>query len=204
MFQVAVFVATLYLLVLGALAFAFKFVAGSMLPKLVYIYLGTVGTIFLIVSLGYTFRKHYLKNLTPRKTWLDLHILTGTLGSFIILLHSEFHFRALVPALALISLQLVVVSGVVGKFLIAKLMKKISQEQERDKAAKAKKELAEAEGMGESKQGFPKIEDDLMVLVFSASIMKRWRMVHIQLTPIPIILTVMHVISEFYYRGIRL
>lgn len=202
MFQIAIYMAALYFFCLNLLVYAFRHVIGDMLTKTAYIHMGIVGTVFVIVSLGYVFRKHYLKNLSRMKTWLDLHVVTGSIGSFIVIVHSEFHFRAVVPSLALIFMELVVVSGVIGRYLIAHMTKQISQE--KAQAAKAKKLLERPEGTGEAKRSIKDDEEDLLVLVFSVSMMKHWKIVHVQLTSILTILTVLHVISEFYYRGIRL
>lgn len=183
--------AALYFFFLNLLVFAFRYVAGDMLPKIFYIYMGIVGTVFIIISLGYVLRKHYLKKLSRMKMWLDLHVIAGSMGSFLILVHSEFHFRALVPSMTLIFMELVVISGTIGRYLIAHVSKKISEE--KAIAAKASKgRITKAD------------EDDLMVLVFSVSIMRHWKIVHVQLTAILTILIVLHVISELYYRGLRL
>gem|GEM_PF-3046709 len=192
--------AALYFFFLNLLVFAFKYVAGDRLPKTAYIYMGIVGTVIVIISLGYVLRKRYLKKLSRMKTWLDLHVLTGSLGSFLIFVHSEFHFRALLPSLTLIFMQLVVISGVIGRYLISHLSKRISQE--KALAAKASKTAAgEAAGAGKSAR---EEEDDLMVMVFSVSLMKHWKLVHMQLTAVLTVLVVLHVISELYYRGLRL
>lgn len=189
--------ASLYTFSLNVVAFVFHYIVGDALSKTAYIQAGIVGTITVIVSLGYVFRKHYLKKLSKMKVWLDLHVATGSIGSFLILLHSEFHFRAVLPGLTLLLMELVVVSGVIGKYLIAHVTKQISFE--KAQAGKLQKETDASHRDGQHDD-----EDDLMVLVFSVSIMKNWKMVHVQLTSILSILTVLHVISELYYRGLRL
>lgn len=199
MYQMAIYMASLYFFSLNLLVFVFNYVARDLFPKVIYIYIGIIGTVLVIVSLGYVFRKHYLKNLSRMKTWLDLHVVTGSIGSFGILVHSEFHFRALLPSLTLIFMELVVISGVIGRYLISHLTKQISQE--KAQAAKMKKEQGE---MGETKQSAKDEEEDVLVLVFSVSMMRNWKMVHVQLTSVLTVLTVLHVISELYYRGMRL
>jgi cation transport ATPase len=200
--RTAIFIGFLYLIGLSSVALAFFIVTGDVVPKLFYIQMGIVGTVFIIVSLGYVFRKHYLKKLSQMKAWLDVHVLTGSIGTILILFHSEFHFRALVPALAVITMLMVVVSGVIGRYLISKVLKQISMEKaQRKKAQKEHEKVIEGnEILLQEKED----EDDLMVLVFSQSIMKHWKLVHLHLTPLPVVLTILHVISEFYYRGLRL
>ncbi|MCD1261041.1 hypothetical protein B5M42_019745 [Paenibacillus athensensis] len=193
--------AALYFFFLNLLVFAFKYVAGDLLPKIAYIYMGIAGTVIVIISLGYVLRKRYLKKLSRMKTWLDLHVLTGSFGSFLIFVHSEFHFRALLPSLTLIAMQLVVISGVIGRYLISHLSKRISQEKAlAAKAPKAHPNEVAAAGARSARDE----EDDLMVMVFSVSVMKHWKLVHVQLTAALTILIVLHVISELYYRGLRL
>lgn len=191
LFKLAIYIASLYIFILNLIAIIFHYIVEDTLSKTVYIQAGVVGTITVVVSLGYVFRKRYLKKLSKMKVWLDLHVVTGSIGTVLILLHSEFHLRALLPSLTLIFMELVVASGVVGRYLISHITKQVSLE-------KMQVEKLRKDGFVQEE------EDDLMVLVFSASIMKKWKMVHVQFTSVLTILTILHVISELYYRGFRL
>ena len=195
MFRVALFIGVLYSIILNLLVFAFISVTEGFFQKTTYVHIGIIGTIFVIVSLGYVFRKYRFKKLSKMKTWLDLHIVTGTIGAFLILIHSEFYFRAFIPSVALVAMELVAVSGVVGRYLVQKLMQTITKE---------KKRLALEKKNQEADENLDLSEEELMILISSAKVMKHWKFVHMQFTTILTITTIIHVVSEFYYRGIRL
>lgn len=195
MFRVAIFIGVLYSIILNLLVFSFISATEGLFQKNTYVHIGIIGTIFVIVSLGYIFRKYHFKKLSKMKTWLDLHIITGTIGAFLILIHSEFYFRALIPSIALVAMELVALSGVVGRYLVLKLMQTITQEKKR--IALEKKTQVGDENLIIS-------EEELMILISSAKVMKHWKFIHMQFTTILTITTILHVISEFYYRGIRL
>lgn len=196
MFRVAIFIGMLYSIILNLLVFAFITVTEGLFQKSTYVHLGIIGTIFVIVSLGYIFRKYHFKKLSKMKTWLDVHIVTGTIGAFLILIHSEFYFRAMIPSVALVSMELVAVSGVVGRYLLQKLMQTIAQE---------KKKIAQDKKNSEqSDETIAANEEELMILVSSAKVMKQWKFVHMQFTSILAVTTIIHVLSEFFYRGLRL
>ncbi len=192
----AVFIGVLYIIILNLLVFAFITVSEGLFQKSTYVHIGIIGTVFVIVSLGYVFRKYYFKTFSKMKTWLDLHVVTGTIGAFLILIHSEFYFRAVIPSIALIMMELVAVSGIVGRYFMSKLMQTITQEKK--KLALEKKNGSDASEETEIN------EEELMLLVSSMKIFKNWKMLHIQLTAVLTATTILHVISEFFYRGLRL
>ena len=53
------------------------------------------------------------------KTWLNLHVFTGLFGSLSILFHSAFQFRTPIALVTAISLGVVVVTGIAGRYLYA-------------------------------------------------------------------------------------
>lgn len=195
-FRVAVFIGVLYSIILNLLVFAFISVTEGLFQKTTYVHIGIIGTIFVITSLGYIFRKYHFKKLSKMKTWLDLHIVTGTIGALLIIIHSEFYFRAVIPSIALVAMELVAISGVIGRYLIQKLSQTISQEKK--KIAQEKKENPEKE------ENMSINEEELMLLISTAKVMRQWKFVHMQFTTILTISTVLHVLFEFYFRGLRL
>ncbi|MFN7249978.1 MAG: hypothetical protein ACK4M9_04215 [Anaerobacillus sp.] len=186
----AVFTGVIYSIILNLIVFAFITATGGYFAKNTVVHFGIIGTVLIIISLGYIFRKKHLKTLTSMKTWLDIHVVTGTIGAFLILIHSEFYFRALIPSIALIALEVVIISGIIGRYMLSKMLKTISEEKRNLK------------GLG--KENSATGEDDLYFLVMSASLMKNWKFFHVQVTVLFAVTTLLHVVSEFYYRGLRL
>ena len=81
---------------------------------------GIVGTILILANLLYLGRRRLARwSLGSMKTWLNLHVFTGLFGSLLILFHSAFQFRTPIALVTAISLGVVVVTGVVGRYLYA-------------------------------------------------------------------------------------
>lgn len=81
--------------------------------------MGALGFALILASFVYTSRKKRLGiRLFSLEQWLYAHSVLGTVSLFLIVGHSGFHLRNQVAALALLFLALVVVSGVVGLFIL--------------------------------------------------------------------------------------
>jgi hypothetical protein len=81
---------------------------------------GIVGTGIILTNLLYLVRRK-LPNLPlgSMRAWLDMHVFTGLLGSELVLFHSAFQLRNAVATSSAASLSIVVVTGIVGRFLFA-------------------------------------------------------------------------------------
>ena len=87
-------------------------------------YLGVAGSLFMLATLlGYPLRKHlkFMKNWGPIKQWFRVHMALGIIGPTCILYHATFHVRSLNAGVALASMLLVVLSGIVGRFLYSRI-----------------------------------------------------------------------------------
>lgn len=81
---------------------------------------GIVGTILILANLLYLARRRLARwSLGSMKTWLNLHVFTGLFGSLLILFHSAFQFRTPIAVVTSISLGVVVVTGIAGRYLYA-------------------------------------------------------------------------------------
>ena len=81
---------------------------------------GIVGTILILANLLYLARRRLARwSLGSMKTWLNLHVFTGLFGSLLILFHSAFQFRTPIAVVTAISLGVVVVTGIAGRYLYA-------------------------------------------------------------------------------------
>jgi len=81
-------------------------------------FLGIVGfTLMLMTETLYSLRKRAMRR--PRgsmRAWLQFHIFTGIVGSYLVVLHSAWSFHGLAGALTLMTI-VVVISGFVGRYI---------------------------------------------------------------------------------------
>ena len=86
-------------------------------------FLGLTGGIIILMGYLYGIRKyhHKLRAAGKLKYWLKLHIFLGIIGPLLVMVHSTFHIGSINGGVALISLLLVVLSGVVGRYLYTKV-----------------------------------------------------------------------------------
>lgn len=82
-------------------------------------YLGVTGGLLMLALLLYPLRKRLrlLGNFGPLRHWFRFHMLAGLLGPLLVLFHSTFQVRSLNAAVALGSMLLVALSGIVGRFI---------------------------------------------------------------------------------------
>jgi hypothetical protein len=82
--------------------------------------LGIVGFLLMVVAeTAYSWRKRPARTGPgPTVRWLQLHVVAGLVGPYLVLLHSAFRFRGLAGVLSLLTL-VIVVSGVAGRYWYA-------------------------------------------------------------------------------------
>jgi len=81
---------------------------------------GIIGTVLILANLLYLARRRLARfSLGSMATWLNLHVLTGLVGSLLILFHSAFQFRTPIAVVTAASLGVVVVTGIAGRYLYA-------------------------------------------------------------------------------------
>lgn len=85
--------------------------------------LGIIGSILILILLGYPLRKRYrwLRVIGSVKNWFQVHMTLGVISTLTILYHCNFDFGSLNSSAALVSLLLVAGSGLIGRFLYAKI-----------------------------------------------------------------------------------
>jgi hypothetical protein len=89
--------------------------------------LGIIGTLMMIFGVGiYMIRKRYKRffNLGYLKHWLEFHIFLCSVGPVLVLYHTAFKFGGLV-SVSFWSMVLVVLSGVVGRFIYLQIPRTI-------------------------------------------------------------------------------
>ena len=155
---------TLILALLAAATFAGDYLLHRLNLVWVGRYLGISGILLIIGSLVYSLRKRkYITSGDP-KTLLRLHEFTAWLGSVMVLIHSGVHFNAILPWLATFAMSVNVISGMVGKILLAHARRHVQGERER----------FQLRGLSKSE-----VEQSLFWDAVMLDAMTKWRKVHI-------------------------
>lgn len=144
------------------------------------LYFGYIGTLVIILSFVYSLRKRKIIKYGSPKKLLIAHEYMAWAGSIMILVHAGIHFNALLPWLAVLMLIIAVASGLVGKFLLKKANETFKEKLQILVNSGSTKEEAE------KKLFFDSITVDLM---------KKWRVVHLPITILLGILTLLHIIT---------
>lgn len=86
-------------------------------------WLGIAGGVIMLLLIGYPIRKRLpaSKRLGRIASWFRLHMVFGILGPALVVLHTNFKLGSLNSRLALFTMLIVVASGIVGRYLYAKV-----------------------------------------------------------------------------------
>ncbi len=82
-------------------------------------YLGIIGASMILLLMFYPARKYFkfLRHFGRMRYWFRLHMVLGIVGPLLILFHANFSLGSLNSAVALVSMLVVVVSGIIGRFI---------------------------------------------------------------------------------------
>jgi hypothetical protein len=98
--------------------------AGSFVGHLI----GIAGALLMCCTLIYPFRKRVQKK-RGKKNPLNPHIYYGLIGPCLVVVHSAHKFSSLIGVVCFLSMFLVVISGIVGKFLFRRVNRTLKQQQ---------------------------------------------------------------------------
>lgn len=147
-------------------------------------YFGLGGTLVILVSFIYSLRKRKIIESGSPKKLLELHEYLAWIGSVMLLVHAGIHFNAILPWLAILMLLIAVASGLIGKFLLKKA----------NESLKERRQALITSGMkpieADKKLFFDSITVDLM---------KKWRVVHLPITLILLVLSIFHIVTILMY-----
>ena len=151
-------------------------------------YLGIPGTLLIIGSLLYSLRKRKVIASGNVKSWLKMHEIGTWLGSWMVLLHAGVHFNAILPWLATLAMGVNVISGMVGKMLLARSREHVQAQREHYQL-----------------RGLSRAEVDQAVFWESVTFdaMAKWRKVHIPILIAFAVLSIGHIVSIFLFWGWR-
>jgi hypothetical protein len=87
--------------------------------------LGIIGSLLILTLLLYPLRKRFklLKFLGSIKNWFRVHMMLGVVGPLAVLYHSNFQLGSVNSTAAMLAMLLVAGSGLIGRFLYAKIHK---------------------------------------------------------------------------------
>jgi hypothetical protein len=149
------------------------------------LYLGYVGTFLIIASFTYSLRKRkYITSGSP-KQYLMFHEYVAWAGSVMILVHAGIHFNAQLAWLAVLMLLINVASGLVGTFLLKSAG---------DSLSVSRQELADS---GISKEAADK---ELFFDAVIVNSMRKWRDIHLPISFMFGILSLLHIITVFMFK----
>jgi len=81
---------------------------------------GWVAALLIVLNLSYLIRRRFgSSRLGSMQKWLDAHVFTGLLAATLVSFHSAFQIRTPIAATSTASLGLVVMTGLIGRFLFA-------------------------------------------------------------------------------------
>jgi hypothetical protein len=126
-------------------------------------WLGVAGGVIMLLLLVYPMRKyiHFMRNWGAVKWWFWVHMTLGVLGPMLILIHSTFRIGSVNAGVALYSMIIVALSGVVGRFLYTRIHRGLHGERSTLMYLQSRAGLAQTEA--KSKLRFaPKVEERLL------------------------------------------
>lgn len=83
---------------------------------------GIAGTVLMLMTLIYPYKKYALK-IKGKKNSLVPHIYYGLIGPILVVIHSGSGFKSVIGTILFLSMLLVVLSGITGKFLFGRVNK---------------------------------------------------------------------------------
>lgn len=86
-------------------------------------WLGITGASFMLLLMLYPLRKRarFLRNAGQIRHWFQIHMILGIVGPVLVLFHSNFNLGSINSKVALICTLVVASSGVIGRYLYAKI-----------------------------------------------------------------------------------
>lgn len=149
-------------------------------------YLGIPGVILILLSFGHSLRKRgMIKSDNPIRL-LRLHEWLAWIGSTLVLVHAGIHFNAVLAWIAVAAMAVNITSGLTGKYLVQRSQRWMKQ---------TKADLREA-GLTDTE-----IEQRLFWDSLAASLVRKWRTIHLPIALAFAVLATAHILSTFLFWG---
>jgi hypothetical protein len=148
------------------------------------LWLGPLGTIVIVASFAYSFRKRGWFEVGSPRVFLRVHEALAWTGALLVLVHAGVHFHALLPWLAVAAMLIAVASGLIGEFLLTTARERLS-----DRARELR-----AAGRDETEVQ-RKLQADALVVRG----METWRVVHLPIAVNFAVLGALHVVTALVF-----
>ncbi|MCJ7709651.1 MAG: hypothetical protein MUQ32_02365 [Chloroflexi bacterium] len=185
--------------------------------------LGIIGFgLMLMTETLYSLRKRAMRQ--PRgsmRSWLQFHIFTGIVGSYLVLLHSAWSFNGLAGLLSLMT-AVVVASGFIGRYIYTAVPRTadgvVIEAQELQlqlDVARQELALASVSGAGASGAGVSavavrsmnpaaanrlrELERQMAALRWARRMLATWHTIHIPLGMVLFVMAFAHIVAAVYY-----
>jgi hypothetical protein len=177
-------------------------------------FLGIIGfTLMLLTETLYSLRKRAMGR--PRgsmRTWLQVHIVMGIVGPYLVLLHTAWSFNGLAGVLTLMT-AIVVVSGFIGRYIYSAVPRTadgtvLEAQELNDRLAALR--VADAAGVDPASGGarrirvdverrIRKLERQISALRWERRALATWHMIHIPLGMTMFVVAFAHIAAALYY-----
>ncbi len=149
--------------------------------------LGWLGLGIMLLVFGYSVKKRFGRLTGWPKAWFWLHQLAGIIAPVLIIVHAGPHFHALVPSLALVAMLIVTLSGLTGAMVHRKALMLLNAE---------RKALLD--------QGLTKLQAEALLYDLAAEEagFKTWRLIHVPVATIFMVLLAAHIGGALYFGGL--
>ena len=147
-------------------------------------YLGIPGVALIALSMIYSLRKRKHIAWGKPATLLAFHEFAAWLGSLLVLVHAGIHCYSLLPWLAALAMSVNVLSGLVGKLLLASSRQVVNE----------RRRQLQAEG-----RSADEIDAQLFWDSAAVRVMNQWRKVHIPVFIAFVVLALAHIISALLF-----
>jgi hypothetical protein len=175
--------------VAGTLAFEAALSRGQTLPFGHTRYghaFGWAGLLLTLLVFVYPVRKRHSPARRWPHGWFQVHMAAGVLGPLLIFLHSGAHYHALVPVLALVSLVIVALSGIIGQAVHALALRGLNDQ----------RRLLQHDGLSNGE-----IDLRLHRLASEEKAFRLWQVIHAPMTILCVALILIHMTGAWFFAG---
>ncbi len=180
--------------------------------------LGIIGFVLMLMTETlYSLRKRAMRQ--PRgsmRSWLQFHIFTGIVGSYLVVLHSAWSFNGLAGLLALMT-AVVVASGFIGRYIYTAVPRTAdgvvieAQELQMElDVVRQEMALASVSGAGVSAVAvrsmnpaaasrLRELERQIAALRWARRMLATWHTIHIPLGMVLFVMAFAHIVAAVYY-----
>ncbi|HUM38256.1 MAG TPA: hypothetical protein PKJ04_00935 [Nitrospira sp.] len=148
---------------------------------------GWAGLAVTLLVFVYPFRKRARPTRRWPRAWFRVHMVAGVIGPLLIFIHSGAHYHAVVPILAMVSMVVVVVSGIVGQLVHAASLRTLNEQ----------RHLLQHQGMSEND-----IDAQLHGMASQEEAFRLWQAIHAPMTLMFLVFTLLHVVGALFFAGI--